>query len=113
MSLQEDQQRASLKRKSADEFSDQVLYEQAILIASIVGIAITLLWSSVGRVEYEPFSVLYLVPDSYSNFVSEDMITFRYGVQCFEDGPTGYILKFYLNDENVGRKEFKLNREQT
>ncbi len=107
MSLRED--KVALTRKKEIHFSDQVLYEQAIIVACIVGIAVTLLWSSAGRVEEEPFSVLYLVPDSYANYVAEDAVTFRYGVDCYEDERTEYFVRVYVNGRQADRRRVTLS----
>ncbi|MFC2154082.1 hypothetical protein ACFLRC_01185 [Candidatus Altiarchaeota archaeon] len=112
MSLRPKKQKVGFKKERAIEHSDQVLYEQAIIIACIVGIAITLLWSSVGRIQPEKFSVLYLIPGTYPNYISSEEVSFRYGVQCFEERKTEYLAKFYLNGEVIGRKIFTLAPEQ-
>jgi hypothetical protein len=85
--------------------------EKVIVIACILGVSLTLVW--VGNVQRgsDYFSVVYIKPDSYTGFVDKSMVSFTYGVMCFEEADTKYSLETYLGDDMVAKKDFELCTE--
>jgi len=96
---------ASLWRRQAPE-ADQM--EKAIVIALILGILITLAWVSVVRKGKEPFSVLYLDENSYSNHLNGSRAYFAYVVECREYNPTDYELDVMLGQKVLWTDRFRL-----
>ena len=84
-----------------------VLIKKVIVVSSICGVIITvlLLWNS-GQ---ETYSTLYLVPNSYSNYVASDKISFIFGVECFENKNTNYHLNIFLDDTIIEQREFEMS----
>jgi hypothetical protein len=85
--------------------------EYAIIVALVVSIAITLVYVGATKREKETFSVLYIKPGSYSNYVKDNTVSFVYGVECFEKYPTEYELVFYLGDRALKKETFELCKE--
>lgn len=61
----------------------------------------------------EAHSALYLLPDSYSNYIEGDKVSFIYGIKCAEKGKTRYLLEIYVGDILVSNKEIELNSGET
>lgn len=83
--------------------------EYAIMVSLIFCIAISLIYVGNTKREKEAFSVLYVKPDSYSNYVKDNTFSFAYGVECFEKYPTNYDIYFYLGDDLIDSNSFELN----
>ncbi len=98
------QRKQDMKENNIKE--DDIL-EKAIIIACIIGIILTLIVVVMNKSE-ERFSVLYIKPGSYSNYVEGDIASFTYGVECFEGKDTLYNLKIFFGEEIVDEKEFML-----
>lgn len=85
-----------------------VRIEYAIIIALILCIAISLVYVGYTKKEKETFSVLYIKPGSYINYVEDNTFAFTYGVECHEKFPTKYQIVFYLEDRMLEQKNFEL-----
>jgi len=85
--------------------------EYAIIVALVICIALSLIYVGVTKREKETFSVLYLKPDSYSNYVRDNTVTFTYGVECYEKFPTDYQLTYYLGNKTLDKEAFSLCKE--
>ena len=90
-----------------------VRIEYAIIMALILCIAISLVYVGYTKKEKETFSVLYIKPNSYINYVEDNTFAFTYGVECHEKFPTKYQLVFYLEDRMLDQKKFELCKKGT
>jgi hypothetical protein len=88
-----------------DTLTDEI-FGKAALTAIVIGVAVTLIL--ILQAGNESYSALYLKPDSYSNYLDGNTISFIYGVQCFETKRTDYNLRVFLNETQVAQKEFSL-----
>lgn len=79
---------------------------KATLAAIVIGVIVTLILITAMR--EESYSALYIKPDSYTNYIKEDKVSFTYGVQCFENKETRYDLKITLGETPITEKEFTL-----
>ncbi|MEA3254328.1 MAG: hypothetical protein U9Q22_00655 [Candidatus Altiarchaeota archaeon] len=79
---------------------------KAVLAAIVIGVIVTLILVTAMR--EESYSALYIKPDSYTNYIKEDKVSFTYGVQCFENKKTRYDLKIILGETLITKKEFTL-----
>jgi hypothetical protein len=84
--------------------------KNAVIIASILGVIVTVIFIISGK---ESYSALYLVPDSYSNYVDGNKVSFVYGIKCFERERTKYILEIYFGDMLADTRVFELNYGET
>lgn len=84
---------------------DDIIWK-AVLAAIVIGIIITLIL--VMAIREESYSALYLKPDSYSNYVEDNEVSFIYGVQCFENEETRYRLSVFLGENLITEKDFTL-----
>ena len=82
--------------------------ERAIIIALVISIAISLIYVGSTKREKETFSVLYVKPGSYVNYLRDNTFTFTYGVECFEKYPTQYELVFLLDERIIEKEKFEL-----
>lgn len=82
------------------------LMRNAIIISCFLGIFIAsyLIWYHFR----ESYSALYLIPESYTNYVEGDTISFVYGVKSYETKRTKYNLKIYLGGRLEEEKVFWL-----
>ena len=80
----------------------------SMILAIIVGIGVTA--ALIYYTEQESYSDLYIYPDSYSNYVESDTVSFTYGVRSFETEQTRYELKVFLGEQLVNEKEFVLEK---
>jgi hypothetical protein len=78
----------------------------AALAAIAVGVIVTIVL--ILEAGSESYSSLYLRPDSYSNYIAGQTVSFAYGVQCFENKRTDYDLKVFLNETQVAQKQFSI-----
>lgn len=95
-----------------DKEGDKLLkiIRKAVIIASIIGLVVVAIFLIFGK---ESYSALYLVPDSYSNYVGGDRVSFVYGIKCAEKEKTRYVLEIYYGDVLVNTKEFELDSGET
>jgi len=93
--------------KVKDEMNRVILI--AVIVSIVVGLIITLYF--VFGVK-ETFSALYIRPDSYSNYVVNNTVSFIYGVRCFEGKNTRYIVDIFLGNISVGRNTFEMGSGQ-
>ena len=98
------------KIKAEEEEVGGVIYK-SIIIACILGILLTLALVGLARNE-ENFSVLYIKPDSYSNYVTGHYTEFTYAVENHESGDVVYHIYFYLDLDIVGEKRTGLKKDK-
>ena len=82
--------------------------EKVIIIACILAVSLTLVWGGNVQRSSDYFSVVYIKPDSYTGVVDKNMVSFTYGVMCFEEAETQYSLETYLDSDLVSKKDFSL-----
>lgn len=92
-------------REKGDKAIDDLIWK-AVLAAIIIGIVVTVIL--VMAIQEESYSALYLKPDSYSNYLEDNEVSFIYGVKCFEKEETRYWLSVFLEETLVTEKEFML-----
>lgn len=103
-----EKQNARESESKAGEGELDKIIGKAIILACILGLIVTL-WL-VMAIREESFSALYLRPESYSNYVEGNEVSFAYGVRCFENQKTRYELEIFLGDELVDKKEFEMEK---
>lgn len=91
------------KKESPGEMDD--LMFKAVVAAIIIGLLVTAYFIFGVK---EPYSALYIKPDSYNNYVVNDTIAFIYGVRCFEGEETRYTAEIYLNNASIGENTFTI-----
>jgi len=89
-----------------EEKHDDIVWKAAVA-AIAAGVVVTAFLVYVAGTE--SYSALYLKPDSYSNYVDGNIVSFVYGVQCFETKETSYNLAVYLNETRVAAKDFSIS----
>jgi len=75
------------------------IVRNAVIAAIIIGTAVAayLLWATTTGDNY---SVLYLQPDSYSNYIEENnTVKFTYGIQQVGKRSSKYLLDVYMGDQ--------------
>jgi hypothetical protein len=84
--------------------------EELISKAAVGAILISLIVAAVLVFETgkDSYSALYLKPESYSNYLKGNTVSFTYGVECFENKKTDYDLKVFLNETQVVQKAFSI-----
>ena len=90
-------------KESSTEMDD--LMFKAVIAAIIIGALVTAYF--IFEVK-ESYSALYIKPDSYSNYVVNNSISFIYGVKCSEGEETSYTAEIYLNNASIGENTFTL-----
>jgi uncharacterized membrane protein len=96
----------ALKEKEKEPSGDMDdLMFKAVVAAIIIGALVTAYFVFAVK---EPYSALYIKPDSYANYVVNDSISFIYGVRCFEGEDTTYTAEIYLNNVSIGENTFTL-----
>jgi len=78
----------------------------AVIASIAVGtmVAAYLLWATTTGDNY---TVLYLEPDSYSNYLEGDSIKFAYGIQQVGKRSEKYLLDIYIGDTLVATRDLK------
>jgi len=92
------------REKEPDKDMDDLMFK-AVVAAIIVGLLVTGYFVFAVK---ESYSALYIKPDSYSNYVVNNTISFIYGVRCFEGEDTTYTAEIYLNNASIGENTFTL-----
>ena len=82
------------------------IIRNAVIAAIFIGLLVTMYFVFAGK---ETFSALYIKPDSYSNYVENDSVSFVYGVRCFEGRRTRYTSEIFLGDHSLGKNEFEMD----
>ncbi|MDD5111468.1 MAG: hypothetical protein PHG85_02885 [Candidatus Altiarchaeota archaeon] len=82
--------------------------ELVIIIVCFLALSTTLVWVGNTKRSADSFSAIYIKPGSYSGIVEKNMVSFTYGVMCFEQRETKYSLETYLNGELAGKEDFEL-----
>ena len=77
-----------------------------IFVSILIGLLVTLYFILAIR---EPFSVLYIKPDSYSNYIVNNTVSFIYGVRCLEGKKTRYTAEIFLGDIPIGNNTFEMD----
>lgn len=86
-----------MEEPQARNFSPLII--RAILIAIVIGLVTTVTLAYLGQ---ETYSTLYLVPGSFSNYLSGDTTSFTFGVTNAAGRDQVYTAEFYVADELVG-----------
>jgi hypothetical protein len=91
--------------KENDAGSDKTV-RNAVLASVAIGavVAAYLLWATTTGDNY---TVLYLEPDSYSNYLEGDSIKFAYGIQQVGKRSETYMLDIYIGDTLVATRDLK------
>lgn len=92
--------------KKSENQKDDIMWKPA-LAAIAIGVLVTAYL--VLETRNESYSALYIKPDSYSNYLNASSVSFTYGVQCFENAPTQYNLKVFLDETQVMDKNFMID----
>ena len=82
----------------------------AILVSVVIGLAVT---SYLVIKMDEPYSSFYIVPDSISYSIAENMVSFSYGIFRHEPGKTTYSLNIYAGDKLERTDQHELATGQT
>jgi len=96
------------QKKSTQDIED--IMTKAVAAAVIIGLLVTAYF--IFEVK-ETYSALYIKPDSYSNYVTNNSIKFIYGVKCFEEEQTSYTAQMYLNNASIGVNNFNITPGET
>ncbi len=96
------QERKTLNEPAGE--TDDLMFK-AVVAAIITGLLVTAYFLFMVK---EPYSALYIKPDSYNNYVVNDTISFIYGVRCFEGEETRYRAEIYLNNVSIGENTFSI-----
>lgn len=81
--------------------------ERAIVISILAGVIIASVL--IMEKKEDSFSSLYIYPESYTNFPSDDTISFMYGIMSHEKERTGYELEVYVDDRLVDKKRLEID----
>ncbi|MFH0862729.1 MAG: hypothetical protein V1875_06855 [Candidatus Altiarchaeota archaeon] len=78
----------------------------AVMASVAVGVVVAayLLWATTTGDNY---TVLYLEPDSYSNYLDGNSIKFAYGIQQVGKRSETYMLDIYIGDTLVATRDLK------
>jgi hypothetical protein len=90
--------------KLSDSFD---IIKIAVIVAVILGLGTTLFFIIVAK---QPYSAIYLVPDSIIHNPDENTLLFSYGVSSSESGKMDYTLQTYANTTLIKTKNFALNQ---
>ncbi len=94
--------------EAINEGTEKIIFKSAIG-AIVVGVIVAayFIWLS----SQETYSAVYIYPESYTNYVNPgNIISFRYGIACYEAKETRYEIRIYLGDELVRTKEITLKK---
>ncbi len=81
--------------------------EKVIVISILAGIIIAAVL--IIDKEEESFSLLYLYPESYTNYPAGDTTSFTFGVKSYEKERTAYDLEILIGDRLADTKHFEIN----
>ncbi len=93
------------------EMAMEEIIKKSVLAAIFLGFLVTAYLIVEGG---EPFSALYIKPESYQNYINDSEASFIYGVFCYEGKPTDYMTEIFLDNESIGANSFMMsegNRE--
>jgi len=94
--------------KSGDSFYP--LIKIAMIISVLLAVVVM---GYIYLIDDDKYSALYLVPESYSGYLSADNISFVYGVSCFEGKKTTYNLKIYYDNSILKTDSIELNDKES
>ncbi len=98
-----------------DEALDEVTHElmvKALVVVAVLSIILLsyLLW--VGS--QEKYSIVYIYPQSYSNYAKPgESVSFKYGIYCREGGESSYVVKIYVGNELLKTERINLKDGET
>jgi len=90
--------------KKVPPFSDITI---AIVIAIIIGVCIAC-GIIIFEIRTERFSVVYINPDTYSNYPENETVSFIYGINSYELEKTNYTIYIQAGDQLVETKQIEL-----
>ena len=79
----------------------------AIIIAVILGLGTTVFFLLVNK---EPYSSIYIIPNSIIHDSNDNSVLFVYGVKSSESGTMDYTLNIYQDTSLIKTKRFSLNK---
>jgi len=103
-----------VEAKRVEEKEVAIDVDKAIALSMVLAISLTLVWVGYVKKEKEEYSVLYIVPGSYTKYPTENTVSFTYGIESHEGVPTKYELLIYVGNgsdykqELLDKKEFYL-----
>ena len=74
----------------------------AVLLSILIGLIVTLYFVFAVK---EPFTAIYLKPDSYTNYAVNNTLSFIYGIRCFEGK------KNTIHHRNIPRKHINRGKQ--
>lgn len=85
-----------------NEFERFIKLAVIFSIVAAVFVAAVLIYS--GRPE--PYSAVFILPNSYQNYIgNSSSISFTWGIQSFEQGPSKYKYEVFLGNVSLKQKE--------
>ena len=95
---------------SLPEIRDDKILEIIVILTIGMGLVLTCFFLYFGQ---EPYSAMYITPNSIVQNSSNNDVFFIYGVKCEERGETHYNLAIYSGDLLVKNKVFSLKPGET
>jgi hypothetical protein len=92
------------------EIRNDKILETAVFLAIGIGIVLTGIFLYFGQ---EPYSAIYVTPNSIVPNLTHNTVFFVYGVKSEERSETRYILDIYSGDVIVKNKEFSIRPGET
>lgn len=80
--------------------------KNAVIVSIIVGIAVAayLFWTTtIG----DNYTVIYIQPDSYSNYLDGNSIKFAYGIQQYGKSSNSYLMDIFIGNTLVATRDLK------
>jgi len=85
---------------------DARMVKNAVIISCIIGVlAAAYLVYETSR--GENYAALYLIPDSYSNYMDGNNVNFTYGITQYGRRSDKYILSVYMGDQLIATRDLK------
>ena len=84
------------------------IFRKVIIFVCILAVATAIFLVLAGT--KESYSVLYINPDTYSNYVNGTNVSFVYGVQSFEGKKTKYDLEIFLGNRSIETRQFEMEK---
>ena len=78
----------------------------AIIVGCIIAVLVTGYFINETEKE-EDYISIYILPDSYSNYIDGENIQFTYGIKQYGKRSSKYILRVYLGEQMVTERDLK------
>jgi len=79
--------------------------ERIIFYCLVFGILLSLLLAFLPK-QTTNYSLLYLKPNSYSNYLENNVVYFSFGIKNNESADTNYAVKYFLGEVQYREKNF-------